>query len=639
MEKKIGVLVCLLLSILLIIFVGCSQDDGDDNGNGNGEGPTEEQLDQVEAYLAKQEDYHGEYENLLAEMDTSSAIDSLVSMLISDPDIESAIVAGPGVNITWANGMRGGVETRKKRTSADGKISSMAKPLSPPGYKENTTLNAPIATKSIFLSPCYSEFHYHDDYVISMSNHKLTEAGYDTFTLYKNQECSVERICGFTGGNYGIIRISSHGISWPSDANVQEVYLVTGEIPTRDFFIRNWEHIENSLIMSYYISDTNRLCINSTYFAMFNDFGSDLPFVSLAFCYAGLGNWPANVFNNCGAGAVIAWDWAVMADTEAVSIEDFFDDMCDTSRAYPLTAQEWYNTADTRMWLTCDSRNVNMSLTAVDSFALLLPFRITSLFPEQGLNTDIYIIGKGFGDSDENCSVRIGDIETDEISMWTDESIRVYIRSDNLPIGEVPVRVVRSGKESNSKIFYNGVKTDIFHSFNLELYINKFWTDLAGSHEEYGQTDVPPQSSVSIYTDFISDIMNMVLDTINPSSGALEHIEIAMTVDNVARIFTDISIIWNIEYTDGSTSYLTFNAENIPIVYNGFSSYYAYGNPMQTAQATLEGGGICANILNYTYQEFDSSGTPYYTLDSYNCDSTSSYPSMDIYILERPRFE
>ncbi|MBN2543134.1 IPT/TIG domain-containing protein [bacterium] len=629
MGNKLCFTLIVLSLFVILIFVGCSQDD-DDNGNGNGEGPTEEQLDEAEGYMDKQSVYFLDYEALLADLDTAVALDSLVSLLANDPDVVSAVNVKQGVNITWASGLRGGIVTGFKLESPDTSDRSFFKSPSIPSSKSVNSFNAPQSNKAIFLAPCNAEFAMWDAIVIRDSKAAMTSAGYDTFTIYKEEECNLERMRSLTGGGYGIVRISSHGIPWPDQNNVEEVYLVTGEEATRESIENTWQYLENYFLVVQYVNGANRYCMESAYFAFFNDFGNDKPFVSLGFCYSGLGHWPTDIMNTCNAGAVMGWDWSIYCNSDCAFIVDFLRDMCDTLRENPLTGQDWMATGEKRIWDPQDSRYINVVFDAVDSFVLALPFKLTSVFPPAGYNTYGLVAGKGFGDEQGSSVVKFGDVEVD-ISWWRDDTIIVYIRSSELPHGEVPVTVVVAGKESNSVPFYNGIDVSYLHSFEMELFINTNYTNPSGSYEDYWNFDVPEYYEIP--GNFIGNTMNIVLDTLNPSWDRNEHIEISVSVDDPSRMITNLSVTRSVEWPNRFTSSLTITAENIPIIYLGGG----YGSDLITLQAQLEGIETCSHITSLTYQELDSLGNPTHTLTSYDCDTTDYSTSLDIYMRNHTR--
>ncbi len=84
-------------AIIIVLFcVGCSNDD--DNGNGEDNFPTNEEIQEV---LARQMSYYRQFQEFLATMDTSSAKDSIISIIRQDTLVDWVISTSQGINIGW----------------------------------------------------------------------------------------------------------------------------------------------------------------------------------------------------------------------------------------------------------------------------------------------------------------------------------------------------------------------------------------------------------------------------------------------------------------------------------------------------------------------------------------------------------
>ncbi|RPJ40886.1 MAG: hypothetical protein EHM19_12950, partial [Candidatus Latescibacterota bacterium] len=248
----------------LLLFAACSSDGGGPSG---GDGPTDAELDAAMEITEKQEDYYDQAAAWAAAVDTASAIDSLLAALETDPDVAWAESTGTGVNIQWKSGIVGFITLRLlpgeaadrtrdskevgKRVGAPAGSSALAPagPLShAPASSPSTGYHSPKHNKSLFLAPCYSEFKQWDNYSIDSGAVALPRAGYQPFTVYKDEEVTLARIREVDSGGYGVVRISSHGAPWPSVKDIQEVYFITGEEPTRESIAANWEEIESWVI-------------------------------------------------------------------------------------------------------------------------------------------------------------------------------------------------------------------------------------------------------------------------------------------------------------------------------------------------------------------------------------------------------
>ena len=450
MKNFISIAFIALAIIAMLAFWGCSNSTDPPQNTG----PTEEQLDQLEDIQQTQLEYYTELEILLEEMDTASAKDIIVEIMSSDASIEWASVTSQGINIQYKGGFRGTLLLDPKRSSG-----SLRRGKAKNGNiaRSNTGTGSvcPKSKSTIFLAAFYNQFTYYDDQVIDAANAVFTQAGYDSFEVYKDAEC----VFGWFNtigllDDYGIIRISSHGTVWPSDADIQNVYLWTGEAVNRTTNRIIYDHLADGFAHIGTIDSVTYYSIEGGFFAAANNFTSKKPFVSLAFCYSALGNWPLHIIN-CGASAVIGYSWSIFDSTEAEWMQDFFEQMCDTAREEPLTIGEW-DISDDRLYYdtTYGGHWVALLYSGPDSMTLWEPFRITSIEPTSGMEDSIITIrGIGFGDTEGE--VRFDYVIATDISVWTDTLIRVAVPT-GLTAGVVIVKVVVEGMETNGVNFTIG---------------------------------------------------------------------------------------------------------------------------------------------------------------------------------------
>ncbi|RPJ41365.1 MAG: hypothetical protein EHM19_12110, partial [Candidatus Latescibacterota bacterium] len=172
--------------------------------------------------------------------------------------------------------------------------------------------------------------------------------------------------------------------------------------------------------------------------------------VSLGFCFGYWGKWPGDIMTHCKAGAVTGWDWAVTSAKDGAYFESLLHNLCDTTRANPMTIRAWHTTGDTSYTET-DGRVISFHMMSVaDSFGLWTPLRIDSLDPNVALAGDtITVVGSGFGAAP-------GTVRFDEtagtIVSWANGVVRVIVPSGPDP-GEMEVRVVAGGRTSAPRPF------------------------------------------------------------------------------------------------------------------------------------------------------------------------------------------
>ena len=71
----------------------------------------------------------------------------------------------------------------------------------------------------------------------------MPEVGFTLKSIYKNQDASLDRFTQLSGN--GIIHVYSHGLAYPDEKNIQEVYLKTGEIANLSSTQKYWGDIKN----------------------------------------------------------------------------------------------------------------------------------------------------------------------------------------------------------------------------------------------------------------------------------------------------------------------------------------------------------------------------------------------------------
>ncbi|MBN1826708.1 MAG: IPT/TIG domain-containing protein [Candidatus Eisenbacteria bacterium] len=435
-------------AILLLILLACSSRDKLENAPG---GPTENELNEAVAVADKQQDYYGQAMTVAAGADTAAAIDSLLALVQADPDVEWAEKTDAGVNVRWKSGMNGVIVLRLR---SDGGAAAKAAPVGPPRARDGAPIGKaaeggyrmPKNKKTLVYSPCYSEFKMWEEDVFDSGTAALPRAGYQDFRILKDEKATLAELKSIGSGGYGIVRIASHGSPWPSENDIQEVYLITGEETSKESFAANWEMIEQGHLAPGAYAGGKRYFADSYFFAAHNDFGDGAPLVSLGFCFGWRGNWPGDMMTNAKAGAVTGWDWEVVASKDAAYFTDLLHNMCDTSRAIPLTVKRWHATGDTSYTET-DGRVISFHCKALpDSFGLWSPIRIDTLEPNIALAGDtITVAGTGFGAAP-------GRVLFDETPgtpvLWRDYAIRVIVPSAEA--GEMLVYVEAADKRKSA---------------------------------------------------------------------------------------------------------------------------------------------------------------------------------------------
>lgn len=604
------------LVIAMLLIVACSKEPTTPD---NGDEPTEEQLQQLDDIRQKQLEYYTGLENLLSEMDTASAKDSIVATMSSDTLIEWAIVTSQGINIQWEAGFAGTLLLDPKRSYSGDLDRATGRNRS--SIKSHTATGSvcPKSKKTLYLSAFYTEFGYWEDEVIDSANAVFAQAGYDNFEVYKNAECTFSwfNTMGLLD-DYGIIRISSHGNIWPSEADIQSVYLWTGETVNRSTDLTIYDYLASGLIHMGTRDSSTYYTIDGAFFAAANDFTYEKSFISLGFCYGALGNWPTDLVNFSGASAVTAYSWAVWDSADAVWTEDFFGQMCDTTLENPLTIGEWDSGSDRLYYDTEYSRWVALLYSGADTMTLWKPFNITSITPTSGMeDTIVTIEGVGFGNTE--AQVRFGTVVATDISAWSDTLIRVAVPA-GLAEGIVIVKVVVDGSETNGVEFTIGSAIDlsVFTHITIRLiFVGRYHNSAGGSWDDdfdlanytgegtdHFDGSFSGNTFYGYYTEHgETEIETEVTITVDPIAGELTGYEFTRTENNV-----------------GFTNVLAFSCPvtNIPM----HGNYYGPGYPICF---TLNGTGVCNHISDFERRYDRYVDSSWEECTGYYCNEESAF--------------
>ena len=453
---------------------------------------------QIAQDLTKQRAFYDQMLTMAAQIDTTAALDSMAALISRDPDVSWATNVNTGVNVQWRSGLRGFLvlRTRAQQGPADlipwagsspgGEEAAEGPPVGAParggprgsgaaiGGAELAAVpyTVPTHRKTLLLAPCYNEFRVWDQSVIDAGKLRLGGAGYDSFAVYKEDQVTLERLRSIDAGNYGIVRLSSHGAPFPSLTDIQDVYMLTGEVRTPAADSVNIVDLSDGRIGVTEYFGQHLYSINADYFAKYNDFGTSNPLVLLGFCFGYLGGWPSDLRSTSGAGAVVGWDWEVIAGKDAGRTEYLLEAMCDSAQTAPTTLQTWYRRIDPSYQE--EDRTITLHYSAPDSFALWQPanFRITEIDPTVGEAGDyVFVYGAGFGSTPG--TVNFGPTPASGYGYWFDDRISAQI-PEGLVAGPTPVTVTVGHKTSNAiSIFIEDELFSVLHGSHVaDFYLN-----------------------------------------------------------------------------------------------------------------------------------------------------------------------
>jgi hypothetical protein len=320
---------------LLMLFVyGCSSSSKstpatDDHAN---------ELKKIDSLITKQSDYSDTLNALFARLDSTVAKDSLVNMLLADPNVQTAQSNSQGILVQYANGMRGGILLNPE----DGEDAAGRSPQ----YKLGSALGGdpgpghkPSSKRTIFLNPSYWERQPWADPLTATADAAFAKVGMNAFEKYVNAQCTIDKFTSLSG--YGIVHIYTHGIAWPNKNNIQEVYMLTGESFSQATTDKYFADVKAGKVPIMIYNRVNKYCISPSFFARHNNFSDDTTLVYGGFCYSGLGGWKDTLIQVAKAGAYVGFDWHVFTSWNAAWGRHLYAHMSDTSLERPMPLVEW----------------------------------------------------------------------------------------------------------------------------------------------------------------------------------------------------------------------------------------------------------------------------------------------------------
>ena len=324
--------------ILLIVVLACKKNV--ENSDSNWTFSDQLFTNKIVALQDKAGVYYIEWSKT---MDSASVVQKLQKYFLSDPIVESSTIGNQGIFVEYSNGMAGGFfwgiyNSYKKKSMEEYKSQS-------PPPSENNLKSLVNRKKSIFIDPAYWQFSYWDEYVIQRYRSCLPKVGFSLPIEYLNSDANLECFTNLSG--YGIVNFFSHGWPVPSDSNIKDVYLMTGEKANtlsatkyiKDLKLRNIIYgttsISNSEIATVW-------WINENFIASHNDFSKDTVLFYGGFCYSLLGNWD-QLPSKCAKtkGAFLGFNNAVIAPWCSELAISLIDSLCNTYVELPYSPEKW----------------------------------------------------------------------------------------------------------------------------------------------------------------------------------------------------------------------------------------------------------------------------------------------------------
>ena len=316
----------------LCYFQSCNKElDGDLPGSKEVELVTD-------AVSFQEEVYDLLMDRITSEGDTIAAKEFALQKILEYPEVDYAGTNSQGIYIQYKNGMRGGLIIDFEDEPGNGVLSIKE---SVKKCENSAPLGnvVPSAKRTIILNPHFDERESYTNVILSAYNEKLPEAGFDKPVLLRDKHCTVKEFASLEG--YGIIHIYSHSIPWPSNTNIQKVYLLTGEVYNKPTFIEYFDYYEKKDFGFFTHDRKTRFYVSSEFIAAENNFSEDTTLIYGGFCHSFNGSWPEKM-TNAGAAGYFGFNWAVFTDWNVEWARTLITELSDNSRFVPFNVSSWY---------------------------------------------------------------------------------------------------------------------------------------------------------------------------------------------------------------------------------------------------------------------------------------------------------
>ncbi|NTW26633.1 MAG: hypothetical protein HGA37_18185, partial [Lentimicrobium sp.] len=325
--------------ITLVFFSACKKD--------NKSGWSDEDWTFYHNVIALQDTAAVKWTNWLQTMDSLEAVNELQQFFLSDPSVTSATIGSQGIAVQYSNGIRGGFFLNPQDDPGGDELNLEPEMMMP---ASNLIEKSLVKNKKvIFINPHSFDRGEYNQKIKNKYNEVLPKVG---FTLKD------EDIHNYLGADlkfftqlsgYGIIHIYSHGMAWPDEEHIQEVYVMTGEIVSDDITEKYQDEIKSGEIIicnahfgnAPYGKQYNDLYwISEKFIANKNDFSKDTVLFYGGFCYSMLGNWD-QLYKKFAKGSYFGFDWVVRSTYCNNWFASLADSLCDTSAKIPYNAGKW----------------------------------------------------------------------------------------------------------------------------------------------------------------------------------------------------------------------------------------------------------------------------------------------------------
>jgi hypothetical protein len=236
--------------------------------------------------------------------------------------------------------------------------------------------SAALATesKAIFMNPHNFQRAALATEVMDNYDRLLWSAGFSPLVYLLDFDAGLEAFRDLD--DYRIVHFYSHGLPWPSNSDIQEVYLLTGEGWDDDLYRTYWHDIHDGdlpliKIPSWY----PMFCVSPRFIARYNDFSGSGTLVYGGFCYSFLGSWPEVITGEAHAAGYVGFDWSVVSEWNADWNMSLMNHLLDREATPSWTPLLWLASGDypTSFWSDLLDRRVHVCYAGDPRLTLVTP--------------------------------------------------------------------------------------------------------------------------------------------------------------------------------------------------------------------------------------------------------------------------
>lgn len=352
----------LAILILVIITNSCGKEENENPFN-------EEAKKNYEAVVTLQEECEDVLAGYNSTMDSAQAVEALASWFRNQALVEWAEISSQGISVSYTNGMYGGILLNPESQDSP----------APAAYRANVSdtinlsgklKNTPTYKKARVAAAALDEFPNIFMYQIQNWTNMLNEV--DISCVYnQNNEVKLEYLSSLESRHDGIISLNSHGMAWPSNNNIEEVYFLTGESELVNTSERYYEDLIEKRVILIRYKNASRYCIAPDFITKYNDFSKDTVLFYGSFCYSFMGSWP-NIVDDCASGTYFGFDWAVRSGKCAEWAVDLINYLSFENIDQPYTVEDWMTKSEIPKSYFEENYNKNVSIHYNGNSALTL---------------------------------------------------------------------------------------------------------------------------------------------------------------------------------------------------------------------------------------------------------------------------